>query len=59
MEPPVVHIGQNSPEYIAYCMMNDILRTIERKDFSAITREEYLRTYAECLSVVRSAKYSS
>ncbi|HEY5065372.1 MAG TPA: hypothetical protein VIJ04_11210 [Xanthobacteraceae bacterium] len=56
----VVHIGENSPEHVAYRLMHDIatvedklLATSERNPQKVATRQWILDTYAECLRVVR------
>lgn len=46
----VVHIGENSPEQVAYKLMHDILA---REEHRPLTREIILDTYAECLRTVR------
>ncbi len=46
---PVVHIGENSPEFIAYRLMRDIVR-LEK---GAGDRKKLLDTYAECLRTVK------
>ena len=55
--PPVVHIGENLPEYIAFELMH-IIALAEGKNLSVGTpvnadREWILDTYAECLGAVR------
>ena len=49
----VVHIGENSPEQVAYKLMHDIL---SREQHPNLTREIILDTYAECLRTVRFPK---
>jgi hypothetical protein len=58
---PVVHIGENSPEHVAYRLLLDIQR-IERKVFSGgeikqgwsgADRKWVLDTYAECLQAAK------
>jgi hypothetical protein len=58
---PVVHIGENSPEHVAYRLLVDIAR-IERKAFShgdlssgwsTADRKWVLDTYAECLKAAK------
>jgi len=51
-DKPAVHIGENSPEWVAYKLMWDVLST-ERDDVKRRTKETYLDTYAECLHAVR------
>ena len=48
-DKPVVHIGENSPEYVAYKLMLDIVR-IEGKERHS--KDEILNLYAECLHTV-------
>ena len=52
---PVVHIGENSPEYIAYRLFRDVAG-LEKKSLagSDATRAWILHTYAECLLAVRN-----
>ncbi len=48
----VVHIGENSPEQVAYKLLHEIAaieNTTGRRD-----RKWWLDTYAECLLAVRS-----
>ena len=52
-DAPVVHIGENSPEYVAYLLMLKILHA----EGERITREAYLSTYAQCVAVVRSGVF--
>lgn len=60
-KPQVVHIGENSPEYVAYKLMVDVMR-LERKTtstgdlsagWSTAERKYLLDTYAECLLAAR------
>ena len=55
----VVHIGENSPEHIAYRLLEDVARVEGRsfytrtgQDSDAADRKYILDTYAECLSAV-------
>ena len=48
-----LHIGENSPEYVAYRLMDRILNA-EGKYGSDQTREDILSTYATCLKTVRA-----
>jgi hypothetical protein len=48
-DKPVVHIGENSPEYVAYKLMLDIIR-IEGKERHS--KDDILNLYAECLHTV-------
>ena len=59
---PIVHIGENSPEQVAFRLLL-IIASNENKtikfasDMGATAdRKWLLSTYAECLKVVRSAK---
>jgi hypothetical protein len=60
MADTVVHIGENSPEQVAYRLMHEIA-AIEAKSFSrtpgpgyqSADRKWILETYAECLNAVR------
>lgn len=55
-DAPVVHIGENSPEEVAYRLM----RRIEAVEVSSgkPDRKWLLSTYAACLKVVQTAHYS-
>lgn len=46
------HIGENSPEQVAYKMTERVLTVIEGKNWRDIKRKEFLDTYAECLKAV-------
>jgi hypothetical protein len=56
-----LHIGDNSPEYVAYRLMLDIAK-VEKKALTpsascqTADRKWVLDTYAECLRTVRSPK---
>lgn len=57
-DQPVVHIGENSPEQVAYRLLEDVAR-VEGKVFwkdpesgETADRRWILDTYAECLSTV-------
>ena len=52
-ENTTIHIGENSPEYVALMMTRQILIDVEGKYLPEITRKEYLETYCECLYVIR------
>ncbi|MFZ4807499.1 MAG: hypothetical protein ACOYLQ_09600 [Hyphomicrobiaceae bacterium] len=52
-QPPVVHIGENSPEQVAYKMTQHILYSLEKKTHDNTSRDEFLDTYAECIKAVR------
>ena len=53
-----VHIGENSPEFIAYQLLKDVTR-VEGIPLGALTpspkltRKYILDTYAECLNAVK------
>jgi hypothetical protein len=51
MADTVVHIGENSPEYIAYLLM-DRVNNVE--DHPKRNREQVLDLYAECLRTVKN-----
>ncbi len=53
---PVVHIGENSPEEIAYKLLVTIAANEKKSLHGAATadRKWLLDTYAECLSTVRN-----
>ena len=59
-----VHIGENSPEQVAYKLFRDIA-TIEKRSLSgnssqgwtAADRKYVLDTYAECLNTVQNPAY--
>jgi hypothetical protein len=61
---PVVYVGENSPEQIAYRLMLDIA-SVERKvlhsnsggEFTSADRKWILDTFAQCMNVVRSSGY--
>lgn len=53
---PVVHIGENSPEHVAYQLFRHIA-SVEGKQLaqahaSAANREWILRTYRQCIEAV-------
>jgi hypothetical protein len=50
-DAPVIHIGENSPEWVAYRLFGDI-RGAENR--SKADRKYILDTYAECLATVRA-----
>jgi hypothetical protein len=52
----VVHIGENSPEYVALQLLR-IVAAIENKVFnssSGVDRKWVLDTYAECLNAIQN-----
>ena len=57
-EQPIVHIGENSPEYVAYRLLKNVARaegkilTAMAGDSRAADRDYILDTYAECLRAV-------
>jgi hypothetical protein len=54
-DAPVVHIGEVSPEEIAYKLMRVKLRKEERH-VSQLTLKELLNMYAECLDAVNDRR---
>lgn len=48
--------GENTPEYIAYRLMEKIF-SAEGKRQDVLDRKEILSTYAECVYVVRTGSY--
>jgi hypothetical protein len=48
-DKPVVHIGENSPEHVAYLLMRDVFQLESHQNMN---RKTYLDTYAECLLAV-------
>ncbi len=58
-QAPVVHIGENSPERVAYVLTHEVLWNLEGLKTSQISRELYLDTYAECLRAVRGLRHAS
>lgn len=56
-DTPVVHIGENSPEHVAYRLLRDIA-IVEEKSFAggktnSVDRKWLLDTYVECLRAAR------
>ncbi len=51
-DKPVVHIGENSPEHVAFILMHEVLVKVESRKWRDIDRKTYLDTYAECLLTV-------
>ena len=47
---PVIHIGENSPEQVAYKLSKEVLSVEDHKKW---TRQLILDAYAECLLAVR------
>lgn len=54
---PVVHIGENSPENIAYKLLELIAQTEKTPPVTARDRKWILDTYAECLQAVRAPHF--
>jgi hypothetical protein len=56
-DQPIVHIGENSPEQVAYKLMGAVANA-EKKHLSGANcntdRAWILRTYAQCIRAVRS-----
>jgi hypothetical protein len=54
---PVINLGENSAEYVAYKLMRDIAHAekivLQGMSINS-TREWILKTYAQCLQTVRS-----
>jgi hypothetical protein len=60
---PVVHIGENSPEEVAYKLLK-VIASNEGKSLigtmsgkATADREWVLDTYAECLEAIRNSSY--
>lgn len=57
-DAPVVHIGENSPEHVAFQLLNTIASIEGIKlyggDSKSADRKWVLDTYAECLNAVRN-----
>ena len=51
-DAPVIHIGENSPEKVAYTLMIDVFNA-EKVKFDQRTRALVLDAYAECLEAVK------
>ena len=65
-DAPVVHIGENSPEQVAYRLLHDIARVedklLERSEKNPqkiVDRKWILDTYRECINAVRGQSGSS
>lgn len=56
-EGAIVHIGENSPEEVAYKLMTLIAGAESRQLYghgtNPVTREWVLKTYSQCLRVIR------
>ena len=55
-EETVVHIGENSPEHVAYRLMRDVLKTVEGRKWESLDRKTYLDTYVECLDATKGVR---
>jgi hypothetical protein len=53
-DAPVVHIGENSPEQVAFNLMKAVL--IAEKQLNSADRKTILDTYSECLDAVKGAR---
>jgi len=53
-DAPIVHIGENSPEHVAYQLLRHVA-TAEQKSLTnhGNSRKWILDTYSECLEAVR------
>ena len=51
-DAPVVHIGENSPEYIALKLLRDIVHSERNLAGGQLSRERILDLYSECLLAV-------
>jgi hypothetical protein len=56
MADAVVHIGENSPEKVAYALMTDVFNAEYVQGGPKRTRKQILDTYAECLDTVRGRR---
>jgi hypothetical protein len=62
-DAPVVHIGENSPEQVAYKLLENVA-SVERKsfhktenrDWTVADRNWILDTYAECLQASKGKR---
>ena len=62
-DTPIVHIGENSPEHVAYRLLRDIahvedklLDRSEKNPTKVADRKWILDTYAECLRAARGSR---
>jgi len=58
-DAPIVHIGENSPEYVAFRLMN-LIGVHEKKMGgmnSSADRDWIIRTYCMCLTAVNQPGY--
>jgi hypothetical protein len=64
MAENVVHMGENSPEYIAYRLLKDVMdlegktlsRGVTNPNISTADRKYLLDTYLECIQAVRNIR---
>jgi hypothetical protein len=54
-----ITLAVNSIEQVAVDMAGNILIAMEQKEWSSITRKEYLQTVAECVAVLRGSSPSA
>jgi hypothetical protein len=62
-DQPVVHIGENSPEYVAWKLLHEVANAEGKvfhnnpsSNYTAADRAWILDTYAECLKAVRGLR---
>lgn len=59
-DKPTVHIGENSPEQVAYKLLELIASAEKRETYGhgdhPVTREWVLKTYEQCLAVVKGGR---
>ena len=62
MPDAVVHVGENSPEHVAYRLMRDVAnlegRSFARDGQTPADRQWLLDTYGECLEAARGLRGS-
>jgi len=54
-EQSVMNVNENTPEYVAYRLMRDIL-VVEKRNLEELSRGDLLDTYAECLTAVQGKR---
>lgn len=54
-EQSVMNVNENTPEYVAYRLMRDIL-VVEKRSLEELSRDDLLNTYAECLKAVQGKR---
>ena len=54
-EQSVMNVNENTPEYVAYRLMRDIL-VVEKRSLEELSRGDLLDTYAECLATVQGKR---